>query len=476
VRAARFIQPLDPAAVWGNLCLILRVVGLIFTVPLAVALATGDWTRALRFAAASGGCLLVGYLGLRRQPKQLRTPEALTVTALSYLLLALLGAALFVPEASFLDGLFESMSGFTTTGLSVLPVDRLPVSLLFFRAYSQWVGGIGIVLLSLLVLVGPGRSAFQLFSSEYGGQNLAGNVQTTARTIGLLYLGLTAAGYAAYRVVGMGWMDALLHVMATVSTGGFSRYRDSIGHYPGPAPSLVVTLFMLLGAVSFTTYLRLLRGEARALVRDRQLLTLVTLVVLYLAVGRIVLGPRGESPWLLAFRGASAATTTGFSAGGPETRSDALVLMGIVLMVAGGSAGSTAGGVKLFRLLLVLKTARYWILKVILPKEAKLSVRVEHRVVSAEDAQMTTAFLGLYLLGLVISALLLAAHGFGLRDSLYEAASALGTVGTSAGITSPTLAPGLKALLVVDMWAGRLEIIPLIVLLYPRMWTRRRNP
>jgi trk system potassium uptake protein TrkH len=359
----------------------------------------------------------------------------------------------------------------------VMQVDRLPYSLLFFRSYSQWAGGFGIIVLSLLILTGPGRNAFQLYLSEFGERNLEGSVRLMAREVGFIYLVITTTGYLAYAAAGMGWSDALLNILSTVSTGGFSGHADSFGYYKSPAVQIVAIPFMIMGALSFTTFLRTVNRDSGALLRDRQLQLLLALILLYFGLGLAFRASRSVGPLALLFRAASEVTTTGFSIAGYTGPTQDLRLLDLLLMVTGGSSGSTAGGIKLFRLILMVKTIRFWILSVLFPEEVRLPIRVGDQIIHERELRMAFAFVGVFALLLSFTAVTLALAGFAPVEALYEAASALGTVGTSSGITSPALAPELKLLLVVNMWAGRLEILPLLLLFYPRLWIeRRRSP
>ena len=182
------------------------------------------------------------------------------------------------------------MSGVTSTGLSVLNVTELPRSLLFFRAWSQWVGGAGIVVLSLVVLIGPGNAAFRLYDSEFGESNVLGSVKAMGRVVLLVYTALTLAPYAAFLLAGMGPFDGLAHALSTLSTGGFSVYAGSIGAYAAPLTQVVVIPFMVLGALSFPLLYLAARDGPRVLTRDVQVRALALLVLVSL-------------PLLLAFYG-----------------------------------------------------------------------------------------------------------------------------------------------------------------------------
>ncbi|MCD5408256.1 hypothetical protein LR090_03335 [Candidatus Bipolaricaulota bacterium] len=255
--------------------------------PALVAGLAGEWQELVWFLALGAGAAFLGGLAVRMRPSRpLTEGEALPLTALAYLLFSLLGALPFLTVGSFLDGWFEAASGITTTGLSVFTPEALPRSLTLFRSLYQWLGGAGIVVISLALLLPPGRTALALYSAEYGGQNLAGSVKLTARRVAWVYLSLTGLGFLGYVSAGMGPFDAGVHVLSTISTGGFSPYSDSIGHYASPALEGVVSLFMLTGAISFPLFWLLRPGKVRALLRERQLLALFGLsLVLGLLVG-----------------------------------------------------------------------------------------------------------------------------------------------------------------------------------------------
>ncbi|MDH3359999.1 MAG: TrkH family potassium uptake protein [Desulfobulbaceae bacterium] len=468
----RLIAPLDLRAILTHLGALSRLLALILVVPLMVALAAGEWSLALIFIILSITTFIVGYFRPLSWDPPLEIREGLVVTALAYLLFALIGSLPFCKVAPFADSFFEAMSGFTTTGLSVLDLNHLPTSLLFFRAYSQWIGGAGIIILSLVLLLGPGQTSFTLYTSEFGEENLVGNVIATARIVMKVYLGLTLFGFLAYLVAGMTPFNAILHIMATISTGGFSPHPDSIGQYQNNhGITITITLFMLAGAISFPLYY-FLRSEPGRFLRDEQFRTL--LLITGLAALFIIITTAGK-PSEQIFATTSALTTTGFSITPPNQWSSTLWTTCVILMVIGGTAGSTAGGIKLFRLIIMAKLIYRQLLSLLLPKETVLVTKLNNKTVNNDETHRIFAFVSLYLAILALSTLLLVTGGFTPADAIFESASALGTVGLSCGITSPKLALGYKLLLIFNMWAGRLEILPVLISLYPGRWWRQRN-
>ncbi len=466
--------PLNYRAIFGHLLLVVKFLGLALLPPALVSLLTGAPYEAARFLAV--GCLawLLGRAAESRPPEpELR--EALLVAAGGYLLAALLGGILFLPVASALDGCFEAMSGFTTTGLSVLDPASLSPGLLFFRSYSQWLGGAGIIVLSLVVFTAPGRASFQFSATELGRQNLTGSLAATARIVLRIYLALTLLGFLLFMACGMKPFSALLHVLATVSTGGFSPHGLSLATYRDAGNwqlESAVILMMLLGAVSFPLYYRLLRGGVRQIGGDPQVAGLLCLVVL----GFLFSGGTGNTaPLHGLFETVSALTTTGFSTSAPNSWSEENRFAALLLMAVGGSIGSTAGGLKILRLLVLLKLGLWAVQRLILPAEARVALKYGNTAISEGEIRTCAGFLVLYLGLAGLSALALTAAGHPALDSLFESVSALSTVGLSSGITGPGLDGWQKLVLIFDMWAGRLEILPLCVALYPGTWLPARR-
>ena len=472
MRLSRFVAPIDKPALLLQIRGPVRLLGLAFAAPLAVALIYREWTQALVFLGLGVTAWLIGRPPSRGLAAAAAPRDALVLGAAVYLVFSVLGAVAFLPVAPFIDGLFESMSGFTTTGLGVLDVERLPRSLVFFRSFTQWIGGAGIVVLSILVLPGPRATLAHFFAAEFKHENLLGNLVTTMRVVFATYGLLTAAAALTYFVVGMSAFDAVVHALSTLSTGGFSSHPRSVGGYPSVAVTAAISLFMLAGAIAFPLYYGARRDGARRFVGDPQFLTLLAFVGI--AFGSSLLYARWSLPAAdsmdYLFHSISAVTTTGFNTTDAGAWPEGFRLVIVLLMVVGGSAGSTAGGVKLVRLLLVAKLIGWYLSRALLPSEAQVPIREGDHVVRDEEIRETLGFLGLYAAVLAGSTLLIAAAGFDPMDCLFEATSALGTVGLSTGITAASLPVWTKLVLIVDMWAGRLEILPLLVFCYPGHW------
>lgn len=469
-----FVTPLRPRVVLVHLGHALQLVAALLALPGGVALLLGEWVQAAVFAAVAVGALGLGLVVARGGGLEPDPREALAVAALGYLVAALAGALAFLPAVPLLDGLFESMSAFTTTGLSVTDPARLPRSLVFFRAWGQWAGGAGIAVLSVCLLASPGRAALELYTAEAARSTLAGSAIATARGVLGIYALLTALGFAGLLLAGLGPWDALLHALAAVSTGGFQPAPGPAAGGSGPALGVLIAL-MLLGALGLPLFGLARRRGLRVLVGDPQVRALGVVC----AAGALLFlcgsWPADQGPLARVFQAVSTATTTGFAVGDPRGWSEPARLAAVPLMIVGGATGSTAGGLKLVRLLLLVRLGWLALARVLLPRDAVLPVLHAGQPVPSRELEDLTGLVALYLGVLLGGAALLALGGHAAGDALFESASALGTVGLSVGIASPDAAAWVKAVLVFEMWAGRLEIVPLLVLLAPWSWRGRRR-
>jgi len=472
----RYIQPVHRSTVLTHLALGVGLIGLTDLAPALFSMLVGEFLYTAIFGLLSAALMALGfgiYRARQSTARELQLKDGLVVTALSYLLFGLINACAFIPVVPYLDGLFEAMSGFTTTGLTVLDVDALPRTLLFFRSFSQWVGGLGIIILSLAILLRPGKAVFQLYTTEFGQENIKGSVIATARIVARIYLILTGLGFVAYLLSGMGLFDALIHILSTLPTGGFSSHADSIGHFRGSAIPLTVCLFMVLGAISFPLYYRLARKDLKSLWTNMQVRGFIALLFVSALIFFTLFGPVRTHILPAVFQAVSSLTTTGYNTSDTCLLSPVGKVLTIVLMNIGGTAGSTAGGIKIFRLLALLALVRWLVLQALLPKEARLPLAIGRIKMADEEIRMLAAFLCAYLIVLGLSTFtVLWIEGFPLVDTLFETSSAMGTVGLTTGLTSPDLSPWSKLILILNMWMGRLEIIPVLVVFYPRTWLR----
>lgn len=373
---------------------------------------------------------------------------------------------------SFTQGMFESVSGWTTTGLSVVDVSAVPRVLLLWRSTMQLAGGAGLAIIMLAVFSLPVGAG--LYRAEGRSDQLVPNVLSSTKLVLLLYSMYVVVGIIAYRLAGMGWFDAVNHSFCAVSTGGFSTRAESIGYWNSPAIEAVSLPLMLLGNMNFLTAYVLFRGKLGAFARNGEIRTALVLLIagilILLFVGTGSVYPSLDKRIRVAvFEAVTALTTTGYSTTSYARWPGSGFLLMIVLMLIGGGTCSTAGGIKQLRVLVLFKSALWEIRRTLLPRRAV----VESSVFQGEDrlflrertVNSIAAFLFLYLGVWILGALLIASLGYGLKEALFEFASSIGTVGLSVGVTTSSTHPLVLWVEMLGMFLGRLEFFVVFVAL-----------
>jgi trk system potassium uptake protein TrkH len=473
---------------------VLHVVGLfllllaaMLLVPAAYALlaSEAEWRPFLLssvIVAATGGTLVsVFRLGqFRLYPR-----EAFALTTLTWLLVSTFAALplIFIEHISYTDAFFETMSGITTTGSTVLTgLDQRPEALLLWRSLLNWMGGIGFIVMGIAILpflkIG-GMRLFQSESSDWTGK-VVPRFGGLAKTIGAIYLGLTLTGAALYWLAGMSAFDAINHAMSTVATGGYSTHDSSFGYFNSHAIQWIGVLFMMLGGMPFSLYVLALKGNARALFSDRQVRGFLT--VLLLGSGAMALWlvltahkPVLDAVTLAAFNVTSIVTTTGFASDDYGQWGVFAAVLFFYLTFVGGCSGSTAGGIKIFRFQVAFMLLRHHLFRLIHPN-AMLHERYNNREVTSDIVRSILNFSFTFAATIGLLALALSALGLDFQTSLTGAATAVANVGPGLGpVVGPagnfaTLPDTAKWLLSFGMLAGRLEIMTVVVVLTPMFW------
>ena len=480
--------------------MLLKYLSLATLLPIALAIGYGEPVWPFLAAGAIAGSIGWGLERWLGGAASVGFREGYLVVSLTWVAVAVFGALpyLFSGEPQLdrpLDALFESMSGFTTTGASVLTdVDSLDRSLLMWRQFTQWLGGMGIIVLALAVLPRLRVGGRQLFESELPGpeiDQLADRIRDTARRLWLLYIALTAVLATALLIIGfagderMGPYEALGHAFTTMPTGGFSTEPRSVGEFSA-ATQWLIALFMLLAGMNFALlYRAFVRREPRQAVRDEELWAYLGLVAVAAGVITAIVWAEGFAEGERAardgvFQSVSLMTGTGYSnvdfAGWPT-----LALMTLVaLMFVGGCAGSTSGSIKVVRHVLMGKSLRRELRQTVHPEEV-VPIRLNRRVLDERTLRAATVFVllyvGIFVLGAGVIAVDTAFRGPDLRpiDAVAAAAATLGNVGPGLGIAGPVgtyegFSDVSTVAMTLLMWAGRLELIPVVVLLTRRYW------
>jgi len=437
------------------------------------------------------GCL-VSLLGLSMMrfcgpaPKQLGHRDGFLIVALAWAVLAMLGAVPFWTTGvcdSIVDGLFESTSGLTTTGATVLSgLDSMRPSILFWRSMQEWLGGMGIIVLAVAVMPLLGVGGMQLFRAETPGpvkDKLTARVTETAKVLWYIYLGMTVVTALCFWLAGMSGFDAINHAMCTVAIGGFSTHDASIGYYSDPLIRNLIVVFMLMAGINFTLHFAALRRgfSIAAYVQDEEFRAYAKWIgILVLLIGFLTLSTGSGSLEEVVFNTVSIATTTGFTVSDYSAWPPGTGLLLLIAMFVGACAGSTGGGMKVVRALCLFRQGMGQIRRLIHP-HAIIPVKMGEHALSGQVMQALWGFFVLYMVCYAIIATLVAFTGVDMLTSLSAAAACLTNTGPGFGGVGPAsnyaaLPDAAKGVLMFGMILGRLEIFTFFVLLVPEFWRR----
>ncbi len=464
---------------FGLLCLPLAVLTI---PPMGMAFLSGDATAGIRYAGVAVAVALLGWT-LSRIPAAdtIQTNEAMTISAMIFLVASLVMVwPVMSTGMPFTDAWFETISGFTTTGLTTAGDPHgLPAGHLFARAWMQWIGGLGIVVLSLGVMIHPGAAAKRIGDLEDYEENLIGGAKANAMRVLKVYSVMTLVAIGLLGLLEADWFSAVAYGLASVSTGGFSPRSGSLSGLTNPWSQLVVIGTAMSGAVALLLYNDVFKKRLRPLLKDYQLRGLIVFGGLGTAALMGILHAGGYS-WFKALHhgflnALSAQTTAGFSSIDIAGLSPAAKLNLIFGMMIGGGIGSTAGGIKILRVLIVLRCLQLLLQRTGMPRQALIDLRLGDRPLGRDEILGAFSLVFVFVAAIALSWLPFLLLGYAPLDSLFEVVSALGTVGLSTGITNEHLNPLLKYVLSADMLLGRLEIIAWLVFLHPGTWLGRRK-
>jgi len=444
-----------------------------------------DLVSILIAAGITLGLGLLLRLGFRFKG-ELRLKDSYAIVSFGWILAALFGAIPFYLSGyvpSFTNAFFESMSGFTTTGASILTdVEALPHGLLLWRSLTQWLGGMGIIMLSLAILPLLGVGGMQLYKAEIPSplpDKLTPRLQETAKILWGVYALLSLIEALLLMAGGMNLFDSLCHTFTTMATGGFSTKNASIGHFNNLYIEVVVIIFMILAGTNFSLHFHGVRGRISAYWKSEEfrfylgfiLIGIVTVSIINTFTHSSDLFSSGRHS---SFQVVSIMTTTGFTTVDFSQWPPAGQMVLLLLMFLGGCAGSTGGSLKILRVMILLKQARSE-LKRLLHPHAVIPVRMDERVVSSAIVSNILSFILLYIFIFISSSLVMSFLGLDIVSALSSVAATLGNVGPGLGIVSPasnysSIPDAGKWLLSFCMLAGRLEVYTLLVLLTKDFW------
>ena len=474
-----------------------RILGLLLTLfsltllpPIGVSLWLADGASGAFIGAF--GLILAGGLALwyptRRVRRELRLRDGFIVVVLFWVGLTLSGAVPFIladnPRMSITDSVFESVSGLTTTGATVIVgIDQLPESIAFYRQMLQWLGGMGIIVLAVAILPMLGIGGMQLYRAEtpgsMKGNKLTPRITETAKALWYIYLGLTIACASAYWLAGMTPFDALAHSFSTVSIGGFSTHDANMGYFDSPLIELVALIFMTVAGVNFTLHFSACRARSiKPYKLDSEVKVYLGLLVIISLVTSAYLYASGVFESFIdalehgVFQSVSISTTTGFTTSGYYTWPSFLPVMLLFASFVGGCAGSTGGGLKVIRVILLYKQGIREIIRLIHPN-AQVPIKIGSTVLSGRVVEAVWGFFASYVAVFSIALLLLMATGLDQITAFSAVAACLNNLGPGLGDVGAhygAISDMAKWVLSLTMILGRLEIFTLLVLLSPAFW------
>ncbi len=446
--------------------------------------------EALCFLPVSAVLLVIYFIAGKRKPQN-RTiygKEGMIIVASAWILWSLFGALPFTLSGSipyYLDAVFETVSGFTTTGSSILQnIEELPQCMLFWRSFTHWVGGMGVLVFVMVLTSLDKKNTMYLMRAEVPGpekDKLVPKMMSTARILYAMYLGLTLIEVILLLFGGMNLFDGLIHAFGTAGTGGFSNYGASVGHFDSAYIDGVITVFMILFGINFNLYFLLLLGEAKSVWKNEELR--VYLGIIAGAVAVITLNISGQFPNPLqafryaSFQVASIITTTGYATadynGWPMLSQCILIL----LMIIGACASSTGGGIKVSRFMIIIKSIKREIKQMLHPKSVNL-IKVNGRKIGPDVLRVVYIYLLAYMGIVVGSILLVSIDNLDFGTTFSSVMATLNNIGPGIGDVGPVgnfaeFSPLSKIVFCFDMLAGRLEIFPFLMLFTLSAWRRK---
>lgn len=482
-----------------KIALVVRVLGLLGIIisltmlwPLGWSITSGgsDTTAFLASITLGLGIGLVMFFGGRRKEgyQELRIREAFAVVSLSWVLASAIGALPFFISGmvpTYTDAFFEAMSGFTTTGATILTeIESQPMGLLFWRSLTHWLGGMGIIVLSLAILPFIGVGGMQLFKAEVPGptpEKLTPRIQQTAMLLWIVYVILSAAETIALMLCGMNLFDALTHTFGTMATGGFSPRNLSIGAFNSPAIEWVIIFFMFLAGTNFVLHYMALKGRVRAFFKDEEFRFYLAGTLLFSALIAALLLIRGGYDSLetavrhSVFQTVSIMTTTGYGTADFDLWPHAARFILLFLMFMGGCSGSTGGSIKQVRIQLLAKRVTHEVRRLLHPQQVQ-KIRFNHQVLKSDVISSVAAFfilyMGIFTIGTII---IMIVTGLDLESGVSSVAATLGNIGPGLGSVGPVqnyfhINLVGKWILSFFMMLGRLELFSVIMLFVAGTW------
>ena len=476
-------------AVLNTLGRLLQVEAGLLVLPLAVALIYGEDAHPFLLTI-----LIIGIVGtaltlIKKKTSVTFEREGFIIVSMSWLLMSAFGCLPFVISGaipSYVDAFFETVSGFTTTGASILTtLSGLSRGLIFWRAFTHWIGGMGVLVFAMALLPMTNSRSVHILKAETTGPTKGGKLvpkmRSTATILYILYFSLTVIEMVFLLFGGMGLFDAVTYSFATAGTGGFSMSDAGIAGYNSPYLNIVIAVFMMLFGVNFNIYYMMILGNIKSFFKNeenRWYLIIVGASTLFIAVNIIsVFGSFAQSLMQSFFHVTSIITTTGFGIADFTLWPTASQYMLMLLMFTGACAGSTCGSIKISRVIILVKSIRRSINKLIRPNQVEV-IRLNGTPLDDDTVASTHTFFSLYMVLLFISGLFISLDGFDFTTSFTAAVTCICNIGPGLGLIGPMgnfsiFSPAVKLLLSLLMLMGRLELFSVVIMFSPKAWRRR---
>ncbi|MST61482.1 TrkH family potassium uptake protein [Peptostreptococcus anaerobius] len=470
---------------------ICKIEGLLLLIPVFVSVIYKEYQIAGKMAIVAIAFALIGMVFTRKKPRKIDifAKDGLIIVGITWIIFSIIGAIPFYVTGSipsFIDAFFETVSGFTTTGSTILTdIESLSKGILFWRAFTHWIGGMGVLVFVMAIIPLAGRNSMSIMKAEVPGptvDKLVPKAKQTAKLLYIIYIGLTGLEVVLLMIGKMPLYDSVVHAFATAGTGGFSIKSASVGYYQSAYIDWVVTIFMVLFGINFNLFYLAILNKFNRIARSEELRVYLAIIVVSTLLISInvysMYNSISDSLRYSAFQVASIITTTGFMNTDfnlwPQFSKSIL----LILMIVGACAGSTGGGVKVSRIIIIAKHMRIELKKIIHPRSVS-NVKVDGKIVENNVIRSVSGYIMIYFMLILFSFLLISINGFDFETSITSVITCINNVGPGLGsLVGPIGSFSMfsdfsKIVLSIDMLLGRLEIFPILILFSPRIYKRR---
>lgn len=470
---------------------ICKIEGLLLLIPVFVSVIYKEYQIAGKMAIVAIAFALIGMVFTRKKPRKIDifAKDGLIIVGITWIIFSIIGAIPFYVTGSipsFIDAFFETVSGFTTTGSTILTdIESLSKGILFWRAFTHWIGGMGVLVFVMAIIPLAGRNSMSIMKAEVPGptvDKLVPKAKQTAKLLYIIYIGLTGLEVVLLMIGKMPLYDSVVHAFATAGTGGFSIKSASVGYYQSTYIDWVVTIFMVLFGINFNLFYLAILNKFNRIARSEELRVYLAIIVVSTLLISInvysMYNSISDSLRYSAFQVASIITTTGFMNTDfnlwPQFSKSIL----LILMIVGACAGSTGGGVKVSRIIIIAKHMRIELKKIIHPRSVS-NVKVDGKIVENNVIRSVSGYIMIYFMLILFSFLLISINGFDFETSITSVITCINNVGPGLGsLVGPIGSFSMfsdfsKIVLSIDMLLGRLEIFPILILFSPRIYKRR---